>query len=82
MIYILHIHLASKAEIVWLRAPANLDSFWAFQLSAQSTHKNVMVVEDTAAIANTTQHRPFLCTQAVSYSTCANLAQKSQFSWC
>lgn len=48
-----------KAEIVWLRASGNLDGFWAFQSSVQSTHKYVVVVEHPAATANTAQHRPF-----------------------
>ncbi len=67
MIYIsssiTHSHSQQReAEIVWLRASVNLDGFWALQLSSQSTHKYVAVVEHPAATANTAQQRPFLCT--------------------
>lgn len=47
-----------EADIVWFRASANLDGFWAVQLNVQSTHKYVVVVEHPALTANTAQHRP------------------------
>ena len=81
---LLHIQTASRvreAEIILLRASGNLERFWALQLSAQSTHKYVVVVEHAAATANTTSHGPFLWTQTVFYPTCEHLTL-SLFSWC
>lgn len=68
---VLHVHTASRgtgAEIIWLRAAPNLDAFSALELNIHSTHRYVVVVvEDTAAIANTTEPRPFLCSLSAFY---------------
>lgn len=81
---LLHIYTASR------KRPRSSDCMLLviLQLSSQSTHKYVVVVEYPAATANTAHHRPFLCTQTVFCSTCAHLAQNRLFldvcfaTWC